>query len=80
MTLHVREAQPGDAPALAELAEAVGSEPEGWLLSEGGWRTVADERRYLRAVRRHPDAAVFVAETEDGIAGRLSVMHAEYPL
>ena len=79
MTLHVREAQPGDAPALAELAEAVGSEPEGWLLSEGGWRTVADERRYLRAVRRHPDAAVFVAETEDGIAGRLSVSRDPHP-
>ena len=25
------------------------AEPEGWLVSDGGWRTVTDERRYLRA-------------------------------
>ena len=52
--------------ALVALAEAVGSEPEGWLISDSRWRSVGDERRYLRAVRRHPDAAVFVAEDGDG--------------
>ena len=75
----VRPAQPGDAAELAALAEAVGSEPGGWLLSDSGWRSVSDERRYLRAVRRHPDAAVFVAETGDGIVGRLSVSRDPHP-
>ena len=75
----IRSAQPGDAAALAELAASVGGEPQGWLLSEGGWRTASDERRYLRAVRRHPDAAVIVAESDDGIVGRLSVSRDPHP-
>ena len=75
----VRPAQPGDAPALVALAERVGAEPEGWLISESRWRSVAEERRYLRAVRRHPDTAVFVAETEEGIVGRLSVGRDPHP-
>jgi RimJ/RimL family protein N-acetyltransferase len=75
----VRSAQPGDAAALVALAESVGSEPEGWLISESRWRSVADERRYLKAVRRHPDAAVFVAETDAGIVGRLSISRDPHP-
>ena len=76
----IRPAQPGDAAALVELAEAVGSEPEGWLISDSRWRSVGEERRYLRAVRRHPDAAVFVAETEDGmLVGRLSLARDPHP-
>ncbi|HEV7132800.1 MAG TPA: hypothetical protein VGN27_03585, partial [Gaiellaceae bacterium] len=71
----VRPADPSDAEALVRLAEAVSSEPEGWLISaDGDWRSVGDERRYLKAVRRYPHAAVFVAEREDGaIVGRLSL-------
>jgi RimJ/RimL family protein N-acetyltransferase len=61
------------------LAEAVGSEPEGWLISESRWRSVGEERRYLRAVRRHADAAVFVAEAPEGIVGRLSVARDPHP-
>jgi RimJ/RimL family protein N-acetyltransferase len=75
----VRQAQPGDATALVALAEAVGSEPEGWLISESRWRSTGDERRYLKAVRRHPDAAVFVAEAESGIVGRLSLSRDPHP-
>jgi len=75
----VRKAQPGDADALVELAEAVGSEPGGWLISESRWRSPSDERRYLKAVRRHPDAAVFVVETEEGIVGRLSISRDPHP-
>ena len=75
----IRRAQPGDAPALVRLAEAVGSEPEGWLISDSRWRSVGAERRYLRAVRKHPDAAIFVAETEAGIVGRLSVARDPHP-
>ncbi len=48
----VREATPADASALVELGRAVSAEPEAWLISETSWRTVAEERRYLRAVRR----------------------------
>jgi putative acetyltransferase len=78
-TFVVRRARPGDASALVELAEAVGSEPEGWLISESRWRSAGDERRYLKAVRRHPDAAVFVAETATEIVGRLSVSRDPHP-
>ena len=77
--LVVRPAQPADAAALVALAEAVGSEPEGWLISDSRWRSVGGERRYLRTVRRHPDAAVFVAETPAGIVGRLSVARDPHP-
>jgi RimJ/RimL family protein N-acetyltransferase len=77
--MNVRAAEPRDAAQLVALAEAVGSEPEGWLISDSRWRSVGDERRYLRAVRRHPDAAVFVAETERGVVGRLSVARDPHP-
>ena len=77
--MNVRPAQPGDAAALVALAEAVSAEPEGWLLADGRPRSVADERRYLRAVRRYPDAAVFVAESDGEIVGRLSVARDPHP-
>jgi RimJ/RimL family protein N-acetyltransferase len=57
----------------------VGAEPEGWLISDSRWRSVGSERRYLRAVRRHPDAAVFVAEMPDGVVGRLSIARDQHP-
>jgi RimJ/RimL family protein N-acetyltransferase len=78
-TAAIRHARPRDAAALVELARAVGSEPEGWLITDGDWRTTLDERRYLRALRRHPHAAVFVAETPAGIVGRLSVARDPHP-
>ena len=77
--LVVRPAQPPDAGALVALAEAVGAEPEGWLISDSRWRSVGSERRYLRAVRRHPDAAVFVAEAAGEVVGRLSVARDPHP-
>ncbi len=79
MTAVVRKAEPGDAPALVELAREVSSEPEGWLLTEEGWRSVGEERRYVRAVRRHPDAVVLVAESPEGIVGRLSLARDSHP-
>jgi RimJ/RimL family protein N-acetyltransferase len=79
VTVEVRPAQSSDAAALVELAQAVGSEPGGWLLSDARWRSTGEERRYLRAVRRHPDAAVFVAEDEGEIVGRLSVARDPHP-
>ena len=75
----IRRAEPGDAPALVALGEAVGGEPEGWLISSSRWRSVADERRYLKAVRRYEHAAVFVAECDDGIVGRLSIGRDTHP-
>jgi RimJ/RimL family protein N-acetyltransferase len=77
--LLVRPATPSDAPALVELARAVGSEPEGWLISDSEWRSVGEERRYLRALRRYPHAAVFVAELPEGIVGRLSIARDSHP-
>ena len=75
----VRRAEPGDAQGLAELGDAVGSEPEGWLVTTNGWRSPTDERRYLRAIRRYPHAAVFVAEDEGEIVGRLSIARDQHP-
>ena len=81
MTIVVRLAEPGDADQLVRLGRAVGSEPEGWLISVNGWRGAADERRYLRAIRRYPHAAVFVAEDDaDGeLVGRLSLARDQHP-
>ena len=79
VSVDVRRAQPGDASALVELASAVGGEPEGWLISGATWRSAVDERRYLRAVRRHPDAAVFVAELDGELVGRLSLSRDPHP-
>lgn len=79
MTIVVRRAVPGDAAALVRLAREVGAEPEGWLITNGEWRTASEERRYLRATRRHTHAAVFVAETEEGIVGRISLARDVHP-
>ena len=78
-SFRIREAAPGDASALVELAREVGSEPEGWLISTSEWRGAGEERRYLRSLRRSNDAAVFVAEIQDGIVGRLSVGRDPHP-
>ncbi len=75
----VRRAEPTDAQGLAELGDAVGAEPEGWLVTTNGWRSATDERRYLRAIRRYPHAAVFVAEDDGLIVGRLSVARDQHP-
>jgi RimJ/RimL family protein N-acetyltransferase len=75
----IREAVPGDAPALVELAREVGSEPEAWLISTRDWRGAGEERRYLRSLRRSQDAAVFVAEVRGAIVGRLSVGRDPHP-
>jgi RimJ/RimL family protein N-acetyltransferase len=81
MDFVVRMARPEDAEQLTRLAEAVSSEPEAWLISaDGEWRSVGDERRYLKAVRRYAHAAVIVAERNDGaIVGRLSVARDQHP-
>jgi RimJ/RimL family protein N-acetyltransferase len=75
----IRPAHPRDAAQLVALAEEVAAEPGGWLISDGGWRTVLEERRYLRALRRYRDAAVFVAEAEDGLVGRMSLGRDPHP-
>ena len=75
----IRRARPKDAGPLVALAENVASEPEGWLITVGAWRTATDERRYLRALRRYNDAAVFVADGPEGIVGRLSLGRDPHP-
>jgi RimJ/RimL family protein N-acetyltransferase len=79
MSFHVRRARPADAAALVELAEAVGSEPEGWLATDGAWRSVGEERRYLRTIARYPHAAVFVADADDRVVARLSLARDPHP-
>ena len=75
----MRRATPADASELVELAREVGGEPEGWLISDSSWRGVGEERRYLKALRRYPHAAVFVADAPEGIVGRLSVARDSHP-
>ncbi len=75
----IRRAVPRDAPGLAALGREIGSEPEGWLISDGGFPGARAERRYLRAIRRSRSAAVFVAEAPAGIVGRLSVARDIHP-
>ena len=75
----IRRAEASDAEGLTVLGTAVGSEAEGWLVTTNGWRNVSDERRYLRAIRRYPNAAVFVAEDERVIVGRLSIARDQHP-
>ena len=75
----VRAAAPGDAPALVELAESVGREDGRWILGTGPWRSVSDERRYLRTIQGYADAAVFVAEDGSSIVGRLSLSRDPHP-
>lgn len=81
MEFRVRQAEPSDAEQLTRLAAAVSAEPEGWLISVAGeWRSAGDERRYLKALRRYPHAAVFVAERGDGtLVGRLSIGRDPHP-
>ena len=81
MSFRIRYADPSDAEQLTRLAEAVSAEPEGWLISVAGeWRSAGDERRFLKALRRYPHAAVFVAERADGtLVGRLSVGRDPHP-
>jgi putative acetyltransferase len=77
--IRVRRAEPGDATALVQLAEAVGREQGRWILASEGWRSIGDERRYLKTALRHPDAAVFVAEDDGVVVGRLSLSRDPHP-
>jgi RimJ/RimL family protein N-acetyltransferase len=82
VTVVVRPARPEDAAALVALGTAVAREDGGWLLTSDAWRGVADERRYLRALRRYPDAAVYVAAddaAEGAVVGRLSLARDPHP-
>ena len=75
----IRPAEPGDAQPLVELASEIGGEEGAWLLTTADWRSITEERRYLRAVRRHPDAAVYVAEDEGRVVARLSLARDVHP-
>jgi RimJ/RimL family protein N-acetyltransferase len=75
----IRHAQPEDAATLVALGTAIGREEGAWLLTSAGWRSVGEERRYLRALKRYPDAAVYVAEDEGQLVGRLSLARDPHP-
>ena len=75
----IRHAEAHDADALVALARAVGAEAEGWLITDGDWRSAVDERRYVRAVRSSRQGAVFVAEADGRIVGRLSIARDPHP-
>ena len=77
--IRVRRAAPADAPALVALAEAVAREDGRWILTTESWRSVRDERRYLKAAQAHRDAAVFVAEEDGLVLGRLSLARDPHP-
>jgi putative acetyltransferase len=79
MTVLVRAAEPGDAAALVALADGVTAEPEGWLLTDTPQRSVGDERRYVRALRGHPNGAILVAQLDGNLVGRLSLSRDPHP-
>ena len=80
MSYRIRKAEPGDAEALVALGRAVGSEQGRWLITTTDWRSAGEERRYLKALRGYGDAAVYVAESDEGeIVGRLSVARDPHP-
>ncbi len=76
--IRIRAAEAADAAAVVTLAHRIGREPGRWLLTTD-WRDVAGERRYLKAVRRSPDAAVLVADDDGTIVGRLSIARDPHP-
>ena len=79
MTIEIRHARPEDAATLVQLGASVGREEGAWLLNTDGWRSVNEERRYLRALKRYPHAAVFVAEEDGRLVGRLSLARDNHP-
>lgn len=79
MTIRIRAARPEDAATLVALGTAVGREEGAWLLTSDAWRSVGEERRYLRALKRYPDAAVYVAEDDGRLVGRLSLARDPHP-
>ncbi len=79
MTVTIRPARPEDAATLVALGSTVGREEGAWLLNTSGWRSVTEERRYLRALKRYPHAAVFVAEADGRLVGRLSLARDPHP-
>ena len=78
-SVRIRPAEPGDAESLVALAGVIGREGGAWLLTTEAWRSSGDERRYLKAVRRHTDAVVFVVEDDDAVVGRLSLTRDVHP-
>ena len=79
MSVVIRPARPEDAAGLAALGAAVGREEGAWLLTSDRWRSAAEERRYLRALRKFPDAAVFVADEDGDVVARLSLARDPHP-
>jgi RimJ/RimL family protein N-acetyltransferase len=75
----IREARAEDAEALVRLASAIGAEEGGWLIATENWRGISEERRYLKALRRYPHAAVYVAEDQGRIVARLSLARDVHP-
>ena len=79
MSAVIRLAEPADAASLVALAEAVGAEPERWLIAGGKAPSVADERRYLRSLRGYAGAAVLVADVDGRVVARLSIARDTHP-
>ncbi|HUF01355.1 MAG TPA: GNAT family N-acetyltransferase [Gaiellaceae bacterium] len=77
--IRVRRAEANDAAELVALAETVGREGGRWMLATDRWRSVTEERRYVKACRKHPDAAVFVAEDDGRVVARLSLSRDPHP-
>ena len=77
--IRVRRAEPSDAASLVALAQAVGGEEGRWILATESWRSVSNERRYLKTVLRHPHATVIVAVDGDDVVGRLSLSRDPHP-
>ena len=79
MSVVIRPARPDDAATLVALGTAVGREDGAWLLTSTKWRSISEERRYLRALKRYPHAAVYVADDGGRVVARLSLARDTHP-
>ena len=54
--------------------------PEGWLLADSRWRSVGDERRYIRALPAYPRRGALSSPRRPGeLVGRLSITRDPHP-
>jgi RimJ/RimL family protein N-acetyltransferase len=71
--VHVRSVAPGDADELAQLVDAVASEPETWLLMVPGQRTGREWKPLIAQAETDPTSLMLAAVFEGHMVGNLGL-------